>query len=182
MHSLCFTPTQILHSLQKDNPKSALIPRDIYNLFASLRIEELDSQTPIEWLLQVISKSIVIHKNTNESLQKLKDLQFNPREYIHPDTNKLQTLFLAHPEAIKLWKNHPDIILLDSTYKTNQFRMPLLNICAITGNKKVVQIGLCFLSGEKKPDYEQAIRWVRELMEKKEIESQFALLLTKNSL
>jgi hypothetical protein len=47
---------------------------------------------------------------------------------------------------------------MDSTYKTNRFRMPLLNICALTGNKKVVQISLCFLSSEKKPDYKQAVR------------------------
>jgi MULE transposase domain len=62
----------------------------------------------------------------------------------------LEALFWAHPAAVKIWKEHPDIVLIDCTYKTNRFRMPLLNICAVTGNKKTVQIGLCFLSGEKK--------------------------------
>jgi hypothetical protein len=59
---------------------------------------------------------------------------------------------------------------MDCTYKTNRFQMPLLNICAVTGNKMTVQFGLCFLSGEKKLDYEQAVRWFWELMEQEHIE------------
>jgi MULE transposase domain len=42
--------------------------------------------------------------------------------------------------------------------------MPLLNICAVTGNKKTVQVGLCFLSGEKEADYEWAMIIFLELM------------------
>jgi hypothetical protein len=33
-----------------------------------------------------------------------------------------------------------------------------------------VQLRLCFLSGEKKPDYERAVRWFWELMEQEHIE------------
>jgi hypothetical protein len=55
MQGLCYSPNQILHALQKDDLECALIPRDIYNLLASLRIEELNGQSPIEWLLQVTS-------------------------------------------------------------------------------------------------------------------------------
>jgi hypothetical protein len=35
--------------------------------------------------------------------------------------------------------------------------MPLLNICVVTSNCKTVQVGLCFLSGEKEEDYNWAI-------------------------
>jgi hypothetical protein len=54
MAALGYSPTQILDALRKSNPSSNLIPQDIYNLLASLRVEELDSKAPIEWLLQVI--------------------------------------------------------------------------------------------------------------------------------
>ena len=43
--------------------------------------------------------------------------------------------------------------------------MPLLNICTVTGNKKTIQIALCFLSGEKEIPYEWALKCLRELME-----------------
>jgi hypothetical protein len=59
-----------------------------------------------------------------------------------------------HPTAIDLWKKNPDVLLLDCTYKTNRFNMPLLNICGITGNNKTPQFTLCFLSSELEEDYE----------------------------
>jgi hypothetical protein len=55
MSALGHSPTQILDAIRQSNPESNLIPRDVYNLLASLRMEELNEQTPIEWLLQVLS-------------------------------------------------------------------------------------------------------------------------------
>jgi hypothetical protein len=52
MSAMGHSPTQILDAIRKSNPESNLIPRDIYNLLASMRVEELDGKTPVEWLLQ----------------------------------------------------------------------------------------------------------------------------------
>ena len=41
-------PSKILISLRYSNPDLEIIPRDIYNLLASLRAEELAGKTPIE--------------------------------------------------------------------------------------------------------------------------------------
>jgi hypothetical protein len=46
--ALNHSPTQILDAICKKNPSSNLILQDVYNLLASLRIEELDGKTPIE--------------------------------------------------------------------------------------------------------------------------------------
>jgi hypothetical protein len=66
--------------------------------------------------------------------------------------------------------------LLDATYKTNKFNMPLLNICAVTGNNLVIQVGLVFLSGEKKADYKWAMEQFKEVMAKMEIEEPYAIV------
>jgi hypothetical protein len=123
-----------------------LIPRDIYNLLAGLRIEELDGKTPIEWLLE-----------------ELKAKGFSPKEYVNPKTKRLERLFFAHPQAVEIYKQHPNVLLMDCTYKTNRFRMPLLNICSVTGNRMTVQVAFCFLSGEKKESYEWAMEAFEEL-------------------
>jgi hypothetical protein len=47
--------------------------------------------------------------------------------------------------------------------------MPLLNICAVTGNKQTIQVGLCFLSGEKRDHYVRAMTAFRETMEKHKV-------------
>jgi MULE transposase domain len=44
--------------------------------------------------------------------------------------------------------------------------MPLLNICAVTGGKKTIQVALCFLSGEKEESYRWAMQALKELMTK----------------
>jgi MULE transposase-like protein len=147
MNSENHSANQILTALQNANPNSMLIPQDIYNLLAGLCIDKLAGKTPIEWLLE-----------------KLKGKNFSPKEYTNPETHILECLFFAHPEAIAIYKEHPNIILIDCTYKTNHFRMPLLNICAVTGNKKTIQVGLCFLSGEKEGDYAWAVTAFQELM------------------
>jgi hypothetical protein len=62
--SLGHSPAQILNAIRQGNPTSTLIPRDIYNLLAKLRVEELGGKTPIKWLLQVfLVSSIIILKN-----------------------------------------------------------------------------------------------------------------------
>jgi hypothetical protein len=58
---------------------------------------------------------------------------------------------------------------MDSTYKTNRFNMPLLNICAVTGNNMVIQVGLVFMSGEKKADYKWAMEQLKEVIEENSI-------------
>ena len=84
-------------------------------------------------------------------------------------TNRLERLFFAHPDAITLYRQHPDVLLLDYTYKTNRFCMPLLNFCGVTGNKKTIQTALCFLSGEKEEDYEWAMIQFKEILERNSI-------------
>jgi hypothetical protein len=70
---------------------------------------------------------------------------------------------------LKYLKKHSEVVLLDCTYKTNRFRMPLLNICAVTSNRKTVQVALCFLSGETEEDYDWAMEKFGDLMTNHEI-------------
>jgi hypothetical protein len=54
--------------------------------------------------------------------------------------------------------------------------MLLLNICSVTGNKKTIQIALCFLSGEKKEDYDWAIQCFKEVLAKYSIKEPIAFV------
>src|SRR3982074_3044975 len=94
---------------------------------------------------------------------------FSPQTYCNPVTNQLECLFFAHPDAIALYKQHPEVLLLDCTYKTNRFCMPLLNFCGVTRNKKTIQAALSFLSGEKEEDYEWSVTQFKETLERNSI-------------
>jgi len=47
--------------------------------------------------------------------------------------------------------------------------MPLLNIYAVTSNRKTVQVALCFLSGEKDYDYNWAMEKFGDVITDNEI-------------
>ena len=96
--------------------------------------------------------------------QELKSKGYSPAYTTNPSTNTLLQLFYLYPDSVKLQKQHPDVLLLDCTYKTNRFNMLLLNICAISGNNRVVQVRLAFLSSEKEADYTQAIQQLRNII------------------
>jgi hypothetical protein len=51
----------------------------------------------------------------------LKNKAFPPKKYVNPKTKRLKRLFFAHLQAIEIYKEHPNVLLMDYTYKTSQF-------------------------------------------------------------
>ena len=66
-------------------------------------------------------------------------------------------LFVADTRLVTYLNQHPDILLLDYTYKTNKFDMLLLYILSINhyGNSFIVM--LCFLDQEVAKNYIKAV-------------------------
>jgi hypothetical protein len=54
--------------------------------------------------------------------------------------------------------------------------MPLLNICAITGNNMVIQLAIVFLSSEKETDYNWALDNLRDIIAQHRIEELTAII------
>ena len=57
--------------------------------------------------------------------------------------------------------------------------MPLLNICGITGNNQVIQLGLCFLALETEADYNWVIEKFKNCMSKHIIEEPNTLITNR---
>lgn len=69
----------------------------------------------------------------------------------------MSSLFFAHPQSLTLAKRFPTTFIIDCTYKTNKFRMPLLHIIGINSSNKSFSIALCFMPSEKKANYVWAL-------------------------
>jgi hypothetical protein len=59
----------------------------------------------------------------------------------------------AHPESLAYLKSYPDILILDCTYKTNKYKIPLLDIVGIDACQRSFCIAFAFLGGEEEKDY-----------------------------
>jgi hypothetical protein len=76
---------------------------------------------------------------------------------------RVQYLFIAYPASITLVLKNPDIILVDSTYKTNKFEMPLLHMLGITSSGKSFSIGFTFLPSKTATNYTWAVQQFKAL-------------------
>jgi len=72
-------------------------------------------------------------------------------------------VFLADIRSVEYLNQHLDILLLDCTYKTNKFDMPLLDILGVDNHNKSFSISFCFLDSEIKDNYKEAIKYLYAL-------------------
>lgn len=75
-----------------------------------------------------------------------------------PDTKVLTHLFLAHPDSLNLLRTYPWFIGMDSTYKTNRYKMPFLEITGMTPCNNNFMVAYAFMKDETEGSY----RWVLE--------------------
>ncbi|KAI0996834.1 hypothetical protein K3495_g11350 [Podosphaera aphanis] len=143
----------MIRSQVRDTGGVELNARDVYNFGQKIRSQELGGKTPINWLADELEERNFFHRIDTD------------------DNNRVTRLFFTHPECIKLLKEHPDIILLDCTYQTTRFSMPMVNICGSSGGNKIPQFAIGFLSGEKKDDYVWIMNYFYELLKENEIPS-----------
>jgi hypothetical protein len=76
----------------------------------------------------------------------------------------LNALFFATQNSIELCRSYPDVLIMDCTYRTNRYNMPLLHIAAPSATHHYFSIAFCLLSGEGESDYEWALKQFRDLV------------------
>jgi hypothetical protein len=93
------------------------IAMDITNLMQKIQALELNGNTSIDALLATMDEQGWIYEHE-----------------VCPETGRLTRLFMASKACLEYAKKHPDILIMDSTYKTNRFEMPLLDIIGMPSN------------------------------------------------
>ena len=103
---------------------------------------------------------------------QLQQLMFNlnKHDYIlwhrsHGESNELQDLFFAHPCSLDLLRAFPHILLMDTTYKTNRFNMPLFEIIGVTSTDLTFSVAFVFIQFEKEDNFAWALSCLRSSMD-----------------
>ena len=76
----------------------------------------------------------------------------------------LKALFFCHKCSLELYSAYNTIIFLDSTYKTNKYKMPLFHIAGVSGNNKSFSVALCFIAEETLKYYMWALESFHSLI------------------
>jgi len=73
-------------------------------------------------------------------------------QYIHwhrlKDEDVVHDIFWCHPDIVKLCNAYNLVFLINSTYKTNRYRLPLLNFVGATPIGMTFSAGFAYLEGE----------------------------------
>jgi hypothetical protein len=121
--------------------------QDIYNRIAEVRRDSREGESPIHALANQLEKE-----------------GFWSRVEYGPDRHVTAVLF-AHPDSLVYLRAYPEVLLLDCTYKTNKYGMPLLDMIGVDATGRSFCIAFAFLSGETEEDYIWALGRLKTLYE-----------------
>jgi hypothetical protein len=119
--------------------------QDIYNQIAVAKRDSFEGQSSIHALASQMEKE-----------------GFWCRIQLGQD-GRVTAVFFAHPDSLLYLEAYPDVLLLDCTYKTNKYKMPLLDIIGVDACQRSFCIAFAFLSGEAEQDYSWALEHLVEM-------------------
>jgi hypothetical protein len=80
------------------------------------------------------------------------------------DNQTISDIFFSDPESIKFFNLFHIVVVIDSTYKTNRYRLHLLEFVGSTYAEQMFYIGFAFLLSEKEDNFVWALERCRELL------------------
>lgn len=79
-------------------------------------------------------------------------------------TDIVEEIMWSHPDSIKLLRMFPTVLIMDCTFKTNKYALPLLEIVGVTSTELTFPVAFAYLSHERYDDYTWVLQSLRDLM------------------
>ncbi|XP_006577583.1 protein FAR1-RELATED SEQUENCE 5-like [Glycine max] len=138
-------PRNILLTLKEHNANSCTTIKQIYNARSVYRSSIRGDDTEMQHLMRLLERDQYIHWH------RLRD------------QDVVCDLFWCHPDAVKLCNTCHLVFLIDSTYKTNRYRLPLLDFVGVTPTGMTFSAGFAYLEGERVNNLVWALEWFQGL-------------------
>ncbi|KAK9735247.1 hypothetical protein RND81_04G193500 [Saponaria officinalis] len=83
---------------------------------------------------------------------------------VNNETAQLTHIFMAHSEAIRMYRSYKFVVGNDSTYNTNTYNFPLVEMIGMTPTNQNFDISYAIMEGESKEDYVWMLEKLRTLL------------------
>ncbi|PNX94134.1 protein FAR1-related sequence 5-like [Trifolium pratense] len=140
-------PRNIMLTLKKRRPQTATTMKHIYNIRCRKNKAIWGSRTEMQHLMKCMTKGKYLYNHI-----------------VILGTEIMSDIFWAHPDSVKIFNTFPTVIIMDSTYKTNKYRLPLFEIFGLTSTGRIYPVGLAFLIKEKEDNFVWALQSVRMML------------------
>ena len=87
--------------------------------------------------------------------------QHIPHRFWTNEEDNVTAFLLLNPDSIRLFRRFPSVVMMDCTYRTNQYNMPALHIMGVCGLGRGFLIGVVLLAREMVPFYHIILEEVR---------------------
>ncbi|XP_038698023.1 protein FAR1-RELATED SEQUENCE 5-like [Tripterygium wilfordii] len=141
-------PRNILYTFKNRDPNNMSTINTIYNARQKFQTVEKVGKSQMQQLLSFLHQYGYVFFNRSNA-----------------HTDELEELFFTHPGSLELLRAFSHVLLMDATYKTNRFKMPLFEIVGVTSTKMTFCIAFVFLQSEKEDNYTWALNCLRSTMD-----------------
>ncbi|XP_074318493.1 protein FAR1-RELATED SEQUENCE 2-like [Silene latifolia] len=139
---------------------AGVLPRDIKNCLHLRTPEKPEpSSTQVYNETRKIRKEVMGERNTAQQMLALAvEAKYVHFYEIDSESKELTHIFMAHPKAIKLFRAYPYVVLMDSTYKTNIYKNPLIEMVGVTPTGSSFLIACSMIPTESDVNYKWLLR------------------------
>ncbi|KAH1193794.1 putative protein FAR1-RELATED SEQUENCE 10 [Glycine max] len=133
-------PRNILLTLKEHNANSCTTIKQIYNARSAFRSSIRGSDLEMQHLMKLLERDQYIYWH------RIKD------------EDVVRDIFWCHPDSVKLVNACNLVFLIDSTYKTNRYRLPLLDFVGVTPTGMTFSAGFAYVEGERVNNFVWALQ------------------------
>ena len=138
-------PAFIMTSIRQNFPGIFASMNQIYNVRQSIRREELEGRTPLQYCLYMATEhNYVVWTNL--------DIE-----------GQLSILLIVNPTSIQIIRTWPYVVLIDTTYKTNRQMWPLCEIIGMTPINHNFLVAFCLMRDEVAVSYSWVLERLRDI-------------------
>nr|KAJ0192547.1 hypothetical protein LSAT_V11C800399650 [Lactuca sativa] len=131
-------PKDILSTLKKENVENLSILPTIYNARQKFRMKENSGKTQIQVVMSFLAENgYIYYSRADKSINELQDL------------------------SLEMWRAFPHVMLMDATYKTNMYKIPLLEIVGVTPTNQTFCVAFIYMHKETKSNYTWALECLK---------------------
>ncbi|XP_045830906.1 PKS-NRPS hybrid synthetase cheA-like [Trifolium pratense] len=147
-------PKNIMSTLKDRDPNNKTTAKQLYNLSHRLKLKMRASMTEMQHLSKRLVETGYFFKH---------------RTVVADGSEHVQDIFFAHPKSISLFNSFPTVLLMDSTYKTNKYKMPLFEIVGFTSTGRSFNVGFAWLTNEREDNFTWALEQCVSLLRNEDV-------------
>ena len=100
-------------------------------------------------------------------ISKLEEHNYTYFSRTQSESTTIEDIFWAHPTSVKLFNNFPTVLVMDSTYKTNMYKMPMFEVVGVTSTDVTYSVGFGFVTYEEEENFVCVLKMLRKLLTSK---------------